>query len=63
MQNIPNLTGNENRKRVKRKCVFLRTFATFSLHGNVAILIKLSEMTVNIARLTNNVTFHFLSLV
>ena len=34
-----------------------------SLHGNVAILIKLSEMTVNIARLTNNITFYFPSLV
>ena len=31
-----------------------------SLHENVANSIKLSEMTANIVRLLNNVTFHFL---
>ena len=35
----------------------------FSLHGNVANSTKISEMTLNIARLINNVTFHFLRLV
>ena len=34
-----------------------------SLHENVANSIKLSEMTANIVRLLNNVTFHFLWLV
>ena len=33
------------------------------LHGNLANSIKLSEMTVNIARLMKNITFHFLWLV
>ena len=32
----------------------------FSLHRNVANSIKIFEMTVNIARLANNVTFHFI---
>ena len=75
IQNIPKSTPNESGKRnFFRKCIFFRKlrlnmlflsvyFIEQLIKRNVANVIKLSEMTANIAKLMNSDTFHFFQLV
>ena len=71
IQNIPKSTPNESGKRnFFRKCIFFRKlrlnmlflsvyFIQQLIKRNVANVIKLSEATASIAKLMNNVIFHF----